>query len=351
MPVCLDQDSSARNLVAGAECPREKSPVEFHESDAGCIDIGLINNMPDAALEATERQFLSLLDAAAEGMVVRLTLYALPDVPRSDSGRRRVSSVYSGIGDLWDSRLDGLIVTGTEPRAPNLEDEPYWGSLTTVLDWAERNTHSTVWSCLAAHAAVLHLDGIGRRMLSDKRFGIFECARVSDHELTAGAPSRLKMPHSRWNDIPEDALTSCGYRVLTRSNDAGIDAFVKQGKSLFVFFQGHPEYEANTLLLEYRRDIRRFLRRERETYPPMPQGYFDDDTVDALTAVRERALSDRREELFEEFPTALAAEKLTNTWRPAATRVYRNWLLYMCAQKSRRLQARQGRQECDVARP
>jgi len=351
MPVCLDQNSSARYLVAGAECPREKSPVEFHESDAGCIDIGLINNMPDAALEATERQFLSLLDAAAEGMVVRLTLYALPDVPRSDSGRRRVSSVYSGIGDLWDSHLDGLIVTGTEPRAPNLEDEPYWGSLTTVLDWAERNTHSTVWSCLAAHAAVLHLDGIGRRMLSDKRFGIFECARVSDHELTAGAPSRLKMPHSRWNDIPEDALTSCGYRVLTRSNDAGIDAFVKQGKSLFVFFQGHPEYEANTLLLEYRRDIRRFLRRERETYPPMPQGYFDDDAVDALTAVRERALSDRREGLFEEFPTALAAEKLTNTWRPAATRVYRNWLLYMCAQKSRRLQARQGRQECDVARP
>ena len=85
--------------------------------------------------------------------------------------------------------------------------------------------------------------------------------------------------------------------------------FVKQRKSLFVFFQGHPEYEANTLLLEYRRDIRRFLRRERDTYPPMPQGYFDEDTVDALTAVRERALSDRREELFEEFPTALVAGK------------------------------------------
>ena len=113
-----------------------------------------------------------------------------------------------------------------------------------------------------------------RRTFSDKCFGIFECARVSDHPLTAGAPSRLQMPHSRWNDIPEDALTSCGYRVLTRSEDAGVDTFVKQRKSLFVFFQGHPEYEANTLLLEYRRDIRRFLRRERDTYPPMPQGYF-----------------------------------------------------------------------------
>src|SRR5438034_9964843 len=113
MPVCLDQNSSVRYLVAGAECPREKSPVEFHESDAGCIDIGLINNMPDAALEATERQFLALLDAAADGMVVRLKFYALPEVPRTDLGRRRVSRFYSPIGDLWDSHLDGLIVTGT----------------------------------------------------------------------------------------------------------------------------------------------------------------------------------------------------------------------------------------------
>src|SRR5206468_3109677 len=230
------QNSSAHYLVAGAECPREKSPVEFHESDAGCIDIGLINNMPDAALEATERQFLSLLDAAAEGMVVRLTLYALPDVPRSDSGRRRVSSVYSGIGDLWDSHLDGLIVTGTEPRAPNLVDEPYWGTLTRVLDWAEENTYSTICSCLAAHAALLYIDGIGRQSLGDKRFGVFECARVSEHQLTAGGPSRVRMPHSRWNEIPEDALVAAGYRILTRSKDAGVDTFVKLRKSLFVFF-------------------------------------------------------------------------------------------------------------------
>jgi len=148
------------------------------------------------------------------------------------------------------------------------------------------------------------------------------------------------MPHSRWNDLPEDALKSCGYRVLTRSDDAGVDAFVKENKSLFVFFQGHPEYEANTLLLEYRRDIGRFLRRERETYPPMPRGYFDQETAQALTALQERALSDRREELLEEFPTALLAGKVTNTWRSAAVRVYRNWLLYMCARKDRGLRRR-----------
>jgi len=342
MPVRLAEERSEPNLLAGAEYLCRKSPVEFRESEASFIHIGLVNNMPDAALKATERQFLALLDAAADGMVVRLTFYALSDVPRTDLARRHVSSFYSRIDDLWDRHLDGLIVTGTEPQAPNLMDEPYWGSLTKVLEWAEHNTHSTVWSCLAAHAALLHIDGIARRKFSEKRFGIFECERVSDHELTAGAPSRLQMPHSRWNGISEAALTSCGYRVLTRSEDVGVDTFVRQRKSLFVFFQGHPEYETNTLLLEYRRDIRRFLTRERDVYPTMPRGYFDEDAVDALEAVRERALSDRREELLKEFPTALVAGKITNTWSSTAARIYHNWLLYICAQKYRRLQERAG---------
>jgi homoserine O-succinyltransferase len=341
MAICLTAHPPGPRLSAGVEYLRPASPAEFCASDANCIDIGLINNMPDAALEATERQFLALLDAAADGIVVRLTIYALPDIPRADRGRRHVESFSSPVSDLWDTHLDGLIVTGTEPRAQNLANEPYWESLTRVLDWAEHHTHSTVWSCLAAHAAVLLLDGIGRRTLSDKRFGVFECARVSAHQLTAGLPSRVQMPHSRWNDIPEDALTSCGYRVLTRSAEAGVDMFVRHRNSLFVFFQGHPEYEADTLLLEYRRDIRRFLRRERETYPPMPQRYFDDDAAAVLAAVRERALSDRGDELLADFPSALAAGTVTNTWRPAAACVYRHWLLYMSAQKARRLKRAQ----------
>jgi homoserine O-succinyltransferase len=299
---------------------------------AGCLDIGLVNNMPDAALDATERQFRALLDAAAGDFTVRLTLYTLPEVPRTDFGRRQVSR-YASFDDLWARRHDGLIVTGTEPQAADLKDEPFWGSLTRLLEWAERNTHSTVLSCLAAHAGILHIDGIVRRPLGDKRFGIFECVRVSDHPLTATAPSVLQMPHSRWNEIPEEALLACGYRVLTRSEDAGVDAFVKQRKSLFVFFQGHPEYEAVTLMLEYRRDIGRFLRGERETYPPMPLGYFDEETVDALTTLRERALLDRREELLAEFPTAMAAGKVANTWRSTAESLYRNWLLFIHAQK------------------
>jgi homoserine O-succinyltransferase/O-acetyltransferase len=351
MLTCFDPLPSMTNPRTGANPPPRKSLAEFREPDANCIDIGLINNMPGSALEATERQFRALLGAASEGIVVRLSFFALPDVPRSDEGRRRISSFYSSVSDLWDNRLDGLIVTGAEPLAQNLTDEPYWGSLTKLLEWAEHNTHSTIWSCLAAHAALLEIDGIRRRPLSDKLSGVFECAKASDSPLTASISAPLWMPHSRWNDIPEDALAACGYRVLTRSEDAGIDVFVKQRKSLFVFFQGHPEYDADSLVLEYRRDIRRFLRGERNSYPSMPRGCFDADAAAVLAAVRERALSDRREDLLADFSPALLAAKVRNTWRPAAVSIYRNWLLSLCAQKERQLKSRPGQREYKPVRP
>ena len=298
------------------------------------LDIALVNNMPDAALDATERQFRELLGAAADDVDVRLTLYTLPEVPRTDFGRRQVSK-YAAFDSLWSRHHDGLIVTGTEPKAHDLPDEPYWGSLTRLLDWAERRTYSAILSCLAAHAGILYLDGIERRPLEEKRFGVFECVRVADHPLTADTPERLPVPHSRWNEIPEEALLKCGYRVLTRSAEAGVDAFIKQRKSLFVFFQGHLEYDAMSLLLEYRRDVGRYLRGERNTYPTLPRGYFDDRLVELLDALRARALVDRRESLLAEFPTETAARRVVSSWRSSAQAVYRNWLAYLCDHKMR----------------
>ena len=99
------------------------------------LDVALVNNMPDAALDATERQFRALLSAVAADVDVRLTLYSLPEVPRTAFGRGRVAR-YANLDDLWSRRYDGLIVTGAEPHAADLEHEPYWGSLTRLLAWA-----------------------------------------------------------------------------------------------------------------------------------------------------------------------------------------------------------------------
>ena len=190
-------------------------------------------------------------------------------------------------------------ITGTEPRQANLRDEPYWGALTEVFSWAEENTSTAVLSCLAAHASVLHSDGIGRHRLLDKRFGVFDSTKQSNHhQLTNDLANRIRFPHSRWNEVRAEELTFCGYSVLTQSLEAGVDLFVKRKKkSLFVHFQGHPEYSERTLLKEYRRDIKRFLAGERETYPSMPAGYFDAAATQCLNDFHELAVSGRPEEM------------------------------------------------------
>jgi homoserine O-succinyltransferase len=311
------------------------APMDGYVERAECVNLALINNMPDAALEDTELQFFELLDIASGDRLVFLKLYSLTGVPRTDRGQRHLNEFYFGLDELWNNRFDGVIVTGTEPRQPDLRQEPYWSPLAEVLDWAERSTVSTVLSCLAAHAGVLHSDGIRRHPLRDKQFGVFESARVCEHELTRHTPRLIRFPHSRWNDVPEDSLTSCGYTVLTKSAQAGVDLFVKQKKkSMFVHFQGHPEYGAQTLLKEYRRDIRRFLVRERETYPTMPQGYFSAPAARLLAEFQQTALAHRHAKQLEFFPEAIVVEALQNTWRPSATCIYQNWLQYLLTKKA-----------------
>jgi homoserine O-succinyltransferase len=110
--------------------------------------------------------------------------------------------------------------------------------------------------------------------------------------------------------------------------------FARQGRSLFVFLQGHPEYDAVSLLGEYRRDFGRFLRRERDVCPTLPHGYFDDAAAERLADLRARALVDRREELLAEFPVVALEHSLRARWRPAAERLYANWLTEVVALKS-----------------
>jgi homoserine O-succinyltransferase len=321
MPLLLDTSRSAGAIELRAD---------------NCITIGLVNSMPDPALEATERQFIDLIRAATTDAVVRLLLFSIPQVPRSDYARQEMTDRYRDVSKLWDTHLDGLIVTGTEPRAKNLQDEPYWNALTRVVDWARENTGSTIWSCLAAHAAVLHSDGIERRALRDKMFGVFDCEPVASHPMTADAAFGLRVPHSRYNDLPERALASCGYRILTRSDAAGVDMFARQDKSFHLFLQGHPEYEATTLLREYRRDVGRFLRHERETYPTLPQGYFSDQATAIAKTFRERALADRRDHLITRFPMGALEAGLESPWRTCAVGIYEKWIEYLRGRKADR---------------
>jgi homoserine O-succinyltransferase/O-acetyltransferase len=337
MPVCLDPHFSGEDRTVRTNLLRSKPSQALHERSDKSITIGLINNMPDGALEATERQFISLLESASGDMQVKLSFHTLSSIPRNEPCALHVKNFYSDAANLSDKKLDGLIVTGREPLTPNLKDETYWQDFVKVLEWAKDNTYSTIWSCLAAHAALLHMDGIVRIKNKHKYCGVFECTKQSDHPLMKDSPASFRLPHSRWNSISEDTLLSHGYSVLTQSPHIGVDTFVKEDKSLFVFFQGHPEYESNTLLLEYRRDIGRYLRGETNTYPLMPQGYFDESTVIALAALQAEVKAEPREDFFAKSSTILGNSSLEDTWHSTAACIYRNWLGYIYDQKQLRL--------------
>src|SRR5690348_7738925 len=114
--------------MAVVAAPPEKNRTSSSEY---CVELGILNNMPDAALERTEQQFFSLLSIAAQDLLVRVRFFALANLPRDGLGRGHLERhAYARAVDIPDSDLDALIVTGTEPREQDLRREPYWPELT-----------------------------------------------------------------------------------------------------------------------------------------------------------------------------------------------------------------------------
>jgi homoserine O-succinyltransferase len=306
---------------------READEFERQSKTDAILTVGLINNMPDAALQATERQFTRLLRAAAGDKRIHLHCFSLPSVKRSQQAKQLMDGRYADIADIDRMHIDGLIVTGAEPVAATLPEEPFWKDLTAIIDWAETNTRSAIWSCLAAHAAVLHLDGIERQRLDVKCSGVYDCAKVSDDWLMTGITSPLKVAHSRINALDKGDLIAHGYQLLTESPQAGVDIFAKRLRSHFVFLQGHPEYEALSLQREYLRDITRYLSRQRDIYPAFPAGYFDADTEHKLANYQKRASAERTIPLSVELPHLTLRSDLAVG--VAAAALFRNWLEYL----------------------
>ena len=257
------------------------------------IAIGLINNMGDEALKITERQFGSLVSEAAGDIGVSFRIFALKSTRRSPRALDYINARYEPASAAMDGDLDGLIITGAQPQADRLNDEPYWEELAELIDWAKLHTTSTILSCLAAHAGVLHLDGVERRPLPEKCTGVFASAAETTHPLV-GEQGRVRLiPHSRYNGLLRSELEQAGYVILTSSRGCGVDSFVKSFGSQFVFLQGHPEYDANSLAREYRRDMDRYLRGETERKPVRPSGYFGAEAEVELRAMERRAHEDR----------------------------------------------------------
>jgi homoserine O-succinyltransferase len=306
------------------------------------LSIGIVNNMPDAAFQATERHFGAHLRNGANGLDIRIHLFAIPEIERSLDICARINSRYTDYSRLNGLHMDALVVTGAAPKTELLNDELYWGHLTRLADWARTRTLSVLWSCLSAHAVVQHLDGIMRHRLPKKLSGLYRVERRNVDPLLADVDPLLWVPHSRYNGLSEEALRAAGYTIMTSSQLAGVDMFSKRTPSHFVFLQGHPEYDSDTLMREYRRDVLRYLKQERDAYPDIPENYFDAKTEAALEAFRHRACNARRAGgAKSSFPDLGQNIPQVGRWHTSASKVFRNWIQHVAALKMRQ-PSRQG---------
>ncbi|MBM4184402.1 MAG: homoserine O-succinyltransferase [Gemmatimonadetes bacterium] len=292
------------------------------------LHIGFLNMMPDAALEATERQFIRLVGGCNRIAQFFVYPFSLPGLPRSRETLEYIDRYYTKFDDLRRDGLDALIITGANVANPDLTREPFWKPLIEVVNWAQENVTSTLCSCLATHALLKHFHGIERQPLSRKRWGVYS-HRVGDpgHPLLREINTRFDVPHSRYNDISSAQVESAGLKVLAESEEGGVHMVASADQFRIIYFQGHPEYDFNSLLKEYKREVNRFLAGELPTPPPSPEHYFSREAerlasgwVEAAT----KAKADGRP--IPEMPERAIEAQLDNTWGDTAKAIVNNWL-------------------------
>ena len=252
-------------------------------SDASTIDlpslhIGFLNMMPDAAIEATERQFFRLLCAGSPNYVVVVHPFTIKGIERNEAAAEYVYKSYQSFSDIKGKNLDALLLSGANPKRSELSDEPFWDHLVNVFDWATCNVKSILCSCLATHAVIQHVHGINRvKCANGKRWGNFEHKVTRpDSPLVEGIHSNFLAVHSHVFEMTESQLHGTGIEVLATSDDADFHIAISADKR-WVFLQGHPEYDAISLLKEYKREIELFIEGGRDDYPPYPNNYLSSD--------------------------------------------------------------------------
>jgi homoserine O-succinyltransferase len=305
------------------------------------LHIGLLNMMPDAALAATERQFLRLVGEANPIAQFYVHPFTLNELPRGPRGLEHVERYYEPFAKLQEDGLDALIITGANVTHPDLSEEPFWGPLHAVVDWALGNVTSVLCSCLATHAVMEFLHGQRRLPLGFKRWGVFAHEVVDrSHPLVNDVNTLFDVPHSRFNDVSRAQFEAAGLHVLAESAVAGVHLAVSADGFRVVFHQGHPEYDTISLLKEYKREVTRFARGERPDYPPVPDNYFGIQARAVLDEHRARvtvALEDGGD--IPELPEAFVTRRLHNTWHDTAEAVVGNWIgaVYQVTNNDRRL--------------
>lgn len=310
-------------------------PGQAAHQDIRGLHIGLLNMMPDAALEATERQFLRLIGASNPIAQFIVHPFTLSEIKRKEKAQQHIEQHYETFEQIQEIGLDALIITGANVTQPILSDEIFWEPLSKVFHWAHENVTSTLCSCLATHASLQLHHKQYRRHLNSKRWGVFShrvCNR--QHPLVSGINTRFDVPHSRFNQVDRSQFEAAGLPILAESKEAGVQMAVSKDGFRTIYFQGHPEYDSISLLKEYKREVGIFAlaynkskAKDKLEYPPFPANYLNIHTQAIFNEYKYRLITaiDKSENI-PEFPEALVLDHIDNSWHDTAAAIMANWM-------------------------
>ncbi len=250
----------------------------------------ILNLMPTK--QATETQLIRMLLTAKNNIAVFL-MNTVSYTSRNTAGEY-LERFYRSFDTYKNECFDGLIVTGAPVEHLEFTQVLYWNELCHIFSWAESHVKKLYTICWGAQAALQYYFGINKHPLPEKMFGVFYHNIIQpENPFCAGLRNGFFAPHSRHSDVYTEDIEKCpSLDLLAVSPEAGFLWAATKDKKI-TFMTGHPEYDAETLSLEYFRDL------EKGDKINCPRHYFPDDNPAC--------------------PPPL-------TWRESAKIIYSNWV-------------------------
>jgi len=258
----------------------------------------LLNLMPTK--EITETQLLRKLSNSP--LQVEVEFLQTASYISKNVAPEHLESFYTTFDKVCDSNYDGMIITGAPVENMEFEEVDYWQELCDIMEWSSKNVHSTLHICWGAQAGLYYHYGVKKYPLDKKLSGVFKQKILKPQSpLFRGFDDIYYEPHSRYTEVLEkDILAVPELELLSVSDEAGVCA-AKSTDNRRVFITGHPEYDADTLALEYTRDVKKGLPID------IPKNYFPNNDPAATPLVY---------------------------WRAHAQLLYSNWLNYYVYQST-----------------
>lgn len=291
MPIRIPDALPATEILEGENIFVMTEFRALHQ-DIRPLRVLILNLMPTKI--ATETQLMRKLSNTPLQIQVDLLRTKSHEATHVSAGH--LETFYRTFEDIENEHYDGLIITGAPVELMEFEEVDYWEELCRIMDWSSTHVHSTLHICWGAQAGLYYHYGIQKYRLPKKASGVFEHRLLKPKSpLVRGFDDRFYAVHSRNTDVRiEDVEAVDDLEIVAVSDEVGL-YIVKSVDSRRFFVFGHPEYDTDTLKLEYERDVKRGID------PEIPTNYFPDDDPSRAPL---------------------------NVWRSQAQLFYTNWLNY-----------------------